>query len=219
MNSKVKPIKFKEYREIAHAFLKNVGVDSNTKFPLEMDLLIDKAGYRIEAITNLKRDFGVKGCVIKRKGGVFIIGIDSGHYMNEDKYYPFTLAEELGHILSHGYLYDEINRVQDAIDFLCNLSDADYRMMEQQARNVGSNILLPSFLFDLFVLDFCKQNVSEIKKEHYYDRWDLADSISEKVSKKLNISKQPVFYSILKRYPEPLLIDRIIDNLGADLLQ
>jgi Zn-dependent peptidase ImmA (M78 family) len=218
MNNKIKYIKYAEYREIAHAFLKNVGIDKNNRFPLDLDILIDKAGYRIEAITNLKKDFGVKGCVIKRKGGTFIIGIDSHHYMNEDKYYPFTLAEELGHILAHGYLYEEINSLEDAIALLCHVSDSDYRMMEQQARNVGSNILLPSFLFDPFVLDYYHQHVAEIKKERFYDKWDFADYLAERISKNINISKQPIFYSILKRYPEPLLIDRIVDEIGNDVL-
>src|SRR4030042_1754384 len=165
MNSKVRRLTFKDYREIAHAFLKNVGIDKNSRFPLELDLLIDKAGYRIEAITHLKQDFGVKG----------------------------------------------------AIEFLCHLSDPEYRMMEQQARNVGSNILLPPFLFDPYVLDFCRQHEMEIKKERFYDKWDVADYLADSISKNINISKQPVFYSILKRYPEPLLIDRIIETIGTDI--
>lgn len=218
MSKRIKYIKFTEYREIAHAFLKIVGIDKSSPFPLELDLLIDKAGYRIEAITHLKKDFGVKGCVIKRKGGTFIIGIDSDHYMNEEKYYPFTLAEEVGHILAHGYLYDEVNSLEDAVDLLCHIDDDDYRIMEQQARNVGSNILLPSFLFDPFVIDFCQKNKADLLKERFYDKWELSDYLADRISRRINISKQPIFFSISKRFPGPLLIDRIIDEIGNDVL-
>jgi hypothetical protein len=159
----VKKLTYREYQEIADSFLKSVGIGKNSRFPFEIDLLADKAGYNIIPISNMKRDFGVKGVVIRRKAGGFDIGIDERHYMNDDMYFPFTIAEELGHILAHPSIYQDIHSVEDSIRVLCDADEEDYRRLEQQARNVGSNILLPSFLFDNFILDYCRKNETEIK--------------------------------------------------------
>ncbi len=218
MSKRIKKISYRNYREIAYSFLKNVGVDRNSEFPFEIDLLADKAGYCLKPIPELKRDFGVKGVVIKKRGGGFEIGIDERHYMDDEMYFPFTIAEELGHILAHPYIYDEVRTVEDAIKVLCEINESDYRQMEQQARNVGSNILLPSFLFEVYVLDYCKNKGDEIRRKIFSEKEELAVFIAEGVLRKINISKWPIFYAILKRYPEPLLIDKIIDHFGLDLI-
>ena len=218
MKSRIKRLTYRDYREIAYSFLKSVGINRNSKFPFEVDLLADKAGYSVIPIPYLKKDFGVKGVVIKKRGGSFDIGIDENHYMNEEMYFPFTIAEELGHILAHPYIYQEVNSVEDSIKVLCDIGDIDYKRMEQQARNIGSNILLPALLFDDYVLNYCRENGKEIRSKTFLVKDELADYIAEKISRIINISKFPLFYAILRRYPEPLLIDKIIDYFGADLI-
>ena len=56
---------------------------------------------------NLKKDFDIRGVVIKKRAG-FDIGIDYDHYMEgrQELYYRFTIAEELAHILVHSDYFD-----------------------------------------------------------------------------------------------------------------
>ena len=95
---KIKNYTYEEYQRIANRFLRENGIDENSKFPFEIDLLAEKAGYEIKPIHLLKKDFGVKGCIAKIRGGSFKIVIDSHHYIDDEFYFPFTIAEEIGHI-------------------------------------------------------------------------------------------------------------------------
>lgn len=198
---KIRNYSYEEYQRIANRFLKENGIDENSNFPFEIDVLAEKAGYEIKPIPLLKKDFGVKGCIAKIRGGSFKIIIDSDHYMEEEFYFPFTIAEEIGHILLHDHIYDNVENIKDAIDFHFSVSNRDYRIMEQQARNVGSFILLPSFLLNRFLLNYCKKNEKEIRKISFYDIYDLSDFIASNISHQLCISKKVIELTLSTRYP------------------
>jgi len=211
----IKYIKFEEYPAIANAFLESANINRNSRFPLEIDVLSEKVGYKIEVFTNLFHDFGIRGCVIKKPGGPFRIGIDSDHYTNDEFFYPFTIAEELGHIHTHSSLFDEIETVQQFIEFNDCLSETDYRMMQNQARCVGSHILFPSFLFAPFLKEYCEENQKEIQSTFYYDSDDLANSISERIYKKIQISKRVVYFALIRYPDEPIRV--VVDFFGRSL--
>ena len=218
MSNRIKYLKYDEYQTLAHSFLKSVDVNSNSQFPFEIDLLADKAGYKIKPVSNLKKDLGVKGCVLKFAGGIFQIAIDDKHYMDDEFYYPVTIAEELGHILAHDYIYENINSLKEAIDFHSTLNEQEYRMMEQQARNVGSNILIPSFLLKSFLIGFCKKQDKKIRRNKFDSKEDLAEFIAYKISPILKISKNVVFYA-LKRYPDRAIDTVVISHFGNSIFK
>ncbi len=218
MKNRIKHLTYEEYQSLANSFLESIGINQHSQFPFEIDFIADKAGYKIKPIPNLKRDFGVKGCVLKFTGSIFQIAIDDQHYMDDEFYYPFTIAEELGHILAHDYIYENINSLKEAIDFHSTLSEEEYKRMEQQARNVGSNILISSFLFKPFLIDFCEQQDEEIRKNQFPSKEDLADFIAIKISPVLKLSKYVLYYA-LQRYPDRTIDNVVINHFGNSIFR
>jgi len=60
---------FADYKRIAAAFLKKHGFPLNDKLPVDIEVLIDKAGVTIHPVKDMFKDFGVKGAVLKTIGG------------------------------------------------------------------------------------------------------------------------------------------------------
>jgi Zn-dependent peptidase ImmA (M78 family) len=217
--SKIAKYTFSDYRKISDSYLANAGVGSNTKLPIDVENIALKSGIKVIPFMNLKKDFDIKGMVIKKPGG-FDIGIDHEHYMSEKQelYYKFTIAEELAHILIHADYFEDATDYEKSANILNSLDYEDYRRLEGQAKALGNCLLLPHFLFDDFVIDYVRKNLSTIKKEYFYDISDLSRYISAKLYKGLGLSEHVLNYAIGTRWPERL-IDRILEIFGMDLIK
>lgn len=147
----VKYYSFAEYKRIANRLLQKHGMLTVKKLPIDIELLIDKAGYSIHPISGMYKDYGVKGAVLKRTGG-YDIAIDENTYETQEFFFRTTLAEELSHIILHEEYVAGIKNLDDVIKFHKSFDDEDYKRIEQQARCLGSQLLLPSELFDDEVL-------------------------------------------------------------------
>ncbi len=183
---------------------------------MDIENLIDKAGITIHPVPFLFRDFGVKGTVLKKIGG-YDIAIEETHYNEHEFYYRFTLGEELSHIILHEQLIAGISSLADVQAYHRSLSDKEYKQIEQQARALTSQLLLPSHLFDDLILEWVDRNISSLRLCKFYDKNELAEHIAENIYRDLKISKNVVKHSIL-RHPDPA-IDKVLLKFGISVIQ
>lgn len=208
---------FSYYKKLAATILKKYGLPVEKKLPVDIEVLLDKMGITIHSIPNMFKDFGVKGAVIKKAVGTgFDVSIDENQYETQEFYYRFTLAEELSHILLHEKLVAGITCLEEVQEFHRSFTDEQYKRIEQQARVMASQLLLPSHLFDDFILEWVKSHLSEIRKEKFYSTNELADYIACKIQASLKLSRDVVRTSIM-RFPDSA-IDKIIAVFGQDLI-
>ncbi len=208
---------FKKYtyvqlKDISENFLKKNNF-RNGIIPTDIEILIEKSGIIIEAIDDLRKDFSVKGLVAKdvRDDGRVKIFIDARHYEEDTFEYKFTLAEELAHILLHMDFYDGINDVEDYIRKYKSIDDYNYRIFEQQARNLASFLLLPETETNKYVIRFIDDNVEDYKPINFQSADDFSNRISILISRKLKLSHHVIYWTITKRYPNKI-IDIIVDK-------
>lgn len=215
----IKTITYREYHQIANSFIRQVGFHLKTDLPLDIEQMIYVAGHHIVPITNLFREFSAKGVLIKKISG-FDIGIDRNHWMddNQDLFFRFTLAEELAHILIHAPIYNGLTTVAEVISFLNDLPDEEYKKLDQQARNVASYLLFPQNLLENFIINFCEENINQLKSEDFYSKESLAGYIAEKTYRKLFVSKQVIAQILIYRYPR-LIIDIVLERFGLSLIK
>jgi Zn-dependent peptidase ImmA (M78 family) len=216
--NQIKYLKFADYRIIANSFIKKVGMHKIKTLPLNIELMIEKAGHHIIPIANLKRDFGAKGVVIKTASG-YDIGIDLEHYTDQRQkaLYPFTLGEEMAHILIHLYLFDKVTCRRGSVNIINGLTDEDYSVQEQQARNIATCLILPAHIFDRFVIDYVSKNINDLRKLYFSSKEDFSSYLSSILEKELNLSKFVINFVILKRHPD-VLIDKILSTFGNDIV-
>ncbi|NPV01774.1 MAG: ImmA/IrrE family metallo-endopeptidase [Brevinematales bacterium] len=214
----IRKMSYEDYRRTAYAFIEKVGMNNCTDLPLDIEIMIDIAGHNIIGIHDLRKRFRTKGVVLKTIDG-FDIAIDYDHWMGEkdEIYYRATLAEELAHILIHSYLYDKAKTLEDSIRVKNGKNDEEYKIQEQQARNVASFLLLPDWIFNEYVLKHIEKNIDFYKKEYFFDKENLIYAISVKLEKELCLSSYWISNIILYRYPN-LLIDKILEQFGNELL-
>lgn len=222
---KIKYLSFDDYKRIANDFIKSVGMSNSEKLPLNIEMMIEKNGHNIVPKLKLLEVAHTRGSVFKTPDG-FDIGIDLYHYENEEFSYKFTLAEEMAHILIHSYLFEEVDSPHKVAIIYKGIGENEYKIMENQARNVANCLLLPDWLLDDYVMDYVEQNIDKLKqmyytaKEHaqpFIDSGRLksnvveertSEYIAKKLSTKLKLSEWVIHYTIFKRYP--LLINKIL---------
>ncbi len=209
---------FSDYKTRAAQFLKRHGFPKDNSLPIDIEVLLDKAGIEIHPVNRMYEDFGVKGAVLKTIGG-YALAIDENHYESESQefYFRFTLAEELAHILLHEKLIAGITTLDEVQSYHASFSDEEYKRIEQQARTMASQLLLPSQIFDQFVIDWVREHLEEIQKAQFFSPNELADFIAERMYKSLKLSRD-VIRTSLKRPPDSA-IDRVISVFGQGLIK
>ncbi len=206
---------FAQYKTLAAQYLKKFGLPKDNLPPVDIEVLLDKAGIQVHPVIDMSKDFAVKGAVLKTVGG-YAIAIDNEHYESQEFYFRFTLAEELSHILLHGKLIAGIESLPDVVAFHSSFSDEEYKQIEQQARVMASQLLLPSQIFDPFVIDWVKNHLEEIQKNEFFTPNDLADFLAEKMYRALKLSRDVVRTS-LKRPPDSA-IQKVLVIYGQGLI-
>jgi hypothetical protein len=209
---------FFDYKVLASQFLRRHGFPKGNSLPVDIEVLLDKAGIQIHPVDRMYQDFGVKGAVLKTPVG-YAIAIDANHYESESQefYFRFTLAEELSHILLHEKLIAGISTLDEVLKFHASLNDEDYKWIEQQARSMASQLLLPSQVFDQYVVDWVREHLEEIQATEFFNKDELAAFIAERMYKVLKLSRDVVRHS-LKRPPDSA-IDRVISVFGQSLIK
>lgn len=198
-------IDFQESKEISETFLRaNKFLDDNSNFsklPINSELLAIQSGHPIEILSDLRRNFDTKGTAFYNSNNKrFEIYIDSDHYMYEPKSSQFTIAEELGHIILHSFLFENISSPDERIEFDQYISDPLFRIIEKQAKSVASELLLPSILFDAFIDNWFEKKIQLIKDERPANENDLLNFIGFKIGDKLNLSDMIIKRAMLRRF-------------------
>ena len=84
------------------------------------------------------------------------------------------------------------------------------------AFRMASQLLLPSQIFDPFVIDWVKNHLEEIQKNEFFTPNDLADFLAEKMYRALKLSRDVVRTS-LKRPPDSA-IQKVLVIYGQGLI-
>lgn len=114
------------------------------------------------------------------KNGVPIIGVNSSHHPNRQR---FTIAHELGHLVMHRSILENEVHVDKQFKILMRdgLASTGTDTIEIEANKFAAELLLPSFLLDAF-----------LTKE-----FDIDDEAPlEALAKKFRVSKQMLEYRI-----------------------
>ena len=118
-------------------------------------------------------DGDISGCLLRDREGNAIIGINSAHHENRQR---FTIAHEIGHYLLHSGEPTYIDRNNlERINFRSSFSDATNPIEEIQANKFAAELLMPQ---EMLVEDI--MNIENIEDTDFVD--DLA--------KKYRVSKQ-----------------------------
>jgi Zn-dependent peptidase ImmA (M78 family) len=206
-------------KRVANAFLESHGFLAKQKLPVNVELLALKSGHPVSTIEGLRSNFDMKGTVFRNlTRDRFEILLDARHYEQDELSAPFTIAEELGHILIHSGVMKQIETPEDRIDFEETLSEQTRRIFEMQAKKVGSALLLPSDLYDPIIMKWVEENLDTILKDNPYDEQDLSEFIATNIQKRVRLSVPILHRAMHRRTPIPL-IHTIVENHGIKLLK
>ncbi len=207
----IKKMVYREYEEKAQRVINHFYTEP-VQVPIDIEHLISLCDIDIIPLKNLRNDFNAKGLIVRNPRGGFDIIIDQDHWYNDEFYYRFTLAEELAHILLHVDYYKTAKNVTDVVSIHNSMSEDEYRMMEQQARNTGSYLLFPRISTLHFFEDWIRAENGNLVRNSS-SRTQLCEYVAEELSPILCTSSATLKHILLYRYPEPLLIDSIISRM------
>lgn len=198
-------IPFSEYQNAANKLLRKHGVSEKDLLPIDPEMILRKEGLGLNTSLPLQKQFGIRGCVVKRQGRLEIY-VDEYHYMNESESCHLTIGEELGHSIIHLEEIEKINSIQDWMKIV-HANHQHSRFIESQARMFGCNLILPSFIFEDFLEKWVEVNVDGIQCFNNHSPDALQGNIATLLQDDLALSYWIIYFS-LGRWP-----DRPIDKI------
>jgi hypothetical protein len=189
------------------------------RIPVNVEMLAVRSGHPVHLIDRLREKYDLKGTVFKvvPEGRLEIL-VDARHYEQDTLSSPFTIAEELGHILVHTEFFEGVNSPEDRIAFENEMNEQTHRLFEMQAKKVASALLLPSGLFDPLVHEWCKENIGAIRKDNPIDENDLGEFIARNLSPRIGLSI-PIVKRAMNRKTPTTLIEKLIGDFEIKLLR
>jgi hypothetical protein len=209
-------IGFQESKDIAEKFLKAHGylIEKTNNFldlPVKVEILAAKSGHNIELIPDLQKEFGIKGMAYNNTSKKqFEIFIDSNHYFIETDSCPFTIAEELAHIILHSKIFDQIESIEDRIALETNSTESNHQVIEKQAKSVASELLLPTCLFLPYMDDWFIKNLSQIVDDRPMHENDLLDFIARKIWPDLGLSQYIIKRALIRNFNYTKIISDLV---------
>jgi len=199
-------------RKIAEAFLKRNGyLQEGANFmrlPINVEILAHRVGHPVEVFDDLQSKFDCKGTAYNNKERKRLeIYIDSDHYMNQANSAPFTIAEELAHIMIHSSIFTQIETPEDRAQLETNTRESTRRVIEKQAKCVASELLLPSILFHQYLTAWMQKNLKSILDDRPNDEDDLATFMARKIAAEIGLSEMIVKRAILRKLDTNILGD------------
>ena len=130
--------------EIANQFLADFHPVLTLPVPIE-EIAEAKLGLTISQEMNLKKDYDVDGFLTSDLTTIFI---DFDLYMKHENRTRLTISHEIGHLIIHGKLFQElnINSIKDLNNIIEQVTDEDYRWLEYQAYSFAGQVLVPKQL-------------------------------------------------------------------------
>lgn len=196
-------ITFKENQERAHEILDFYGITSKSDMPVDPEPILRKMGISIVPFRGLKFRHGPLGFVTKTNSDLQV-WVDEHHYINQPESSLFTIGEELGHIILHIEDCDIIKSIDDWSHIaLRNLQF--YDKLENQAKTFSGNIILPSFIFDDYVLDWIGGHPEHREELMSTSFEDLAYTTAFLIKDDLGISPSILEIILKERWPNPVV--------------
>lgn len=139
LNCDIPYIDYEEIRKVANEFLAKyhssgeipVPIEEIVEFSLKLDII---------PIPGLRKLIETDGLTY---GNKIEIAVDESVYDGRPTRYRFTLAHEVGHIILHPQCFDsKVNSIDEWRDYINNISDSQYKMMEYQANCFAGLVLV-----------------------------------------------------------------------------
>lgn len=126
-------------RRAANALVEHL--ESPLVIPVDVDLLAERLpGVDLDYSPGLLTRFGLPGVVFRRAVGAYTIVIDMDVADHRLHFYRFTLAEEVGHIILHRSIIDQITSTEEAARLQ---AEPGYKHLDRNARWFASAVLMP----------------------------------------------------------------------------
>lgn len=130
-----------EIEKRAAAFLsKQFG--SDVPIPVDIDYLLEsQPGVKLDYIPTLRSDHRTEGMIVRDTDSrELTVYIDEWLADTQRNRYRFTVAEELGHIVLHRSLIDQINDESDSRELQ---NHYQWHTLERNAKRFGAAVLMP----------------------------------------------------------------------------
>lgn len=137
-------LSYSKIGEVADQFLLDYHSTLELPIPIE-EIAESKLGLTITQEMNLKKDYDVDGFLTSDLTTIFI---DFDLYMKHENRTRLTIAHEVGHLIIHGKLFQDlnINSTKDLNSMIDQVTDDDYRWLEYQAYSFAGQVLVPKQL-------------------------------------------------------------------------
>lgn len=152
MSLKPPRLSYSKIGEIAYQFLKDYHPSLTSPVPIE-EIAESKLKLIITQEMNLKKDYDVDAFLTSDLTTIFI---DFDLYMKHENRTRLTIAHEIGHVIIHGKLFQDlqINSTKDLHNVIEQVTDDDYRWLEYQAYSFAGQVLVPK---ELLMKEFTKK--------------------------------------------------------------
>lgn len=154
-----------ELETFAEVFLQKYA--SPIQIPIDIELIIEKnIGISI-LDCELELNYGLHGYLALSLKTIYIerFIMDSD---NHEKRYRFILVEEIGHLILHKNLFKGVKTPEDYINALDQISEAEHKRMDMDAKRLGEAILMPAESFRKAALDVAmsssRRTMPELRK-------------------------------------------------------
>lgn len=203
----IPPLTPKENREKAENFIKQYGL-WDAKLPTNVEILSHKAGYPINYFSGLRSRYDTKGMTwYDTKNNRLEIFIDNDHYNNDIESCPFTIAEELSHIILHSQIFSKVKNPDERLQIDLNISESTFYYIEREAKRLASELLLPSNKFYDYIENWITDNLKEIKAERPANQDDMLNIISRLVKPHIGLSEFIIKRAMLRDINPNFIID------------
>lgn len=199
-----------ENRDRAENFIKQHGLWGG-KLPVNVEILAHKAGYPVNYFTGLKSNFDTKGMPwFVTKNNRLEIFIDNDHYNSDFESCPFTIAEELSHIILHSKIFLQIKTPKERLRIDGNIKESTYYYFEREAKRLASELLLPTNKFYDYIENWLNDNSKVIKDERPANQDDLLNIISRLVSPHLGLSEIIIKRAMIRDINPNFIVDMVL---------
>ena len=179
-----------ELEQIGRSFLEHHSTTPST-LPVDIELLIEIAGYDIRPIHNLRKQHGVLGVPVYYHN-ITAICIDQEHLDTQPEVVRFTEAEELSHILLHRTVFEDCRSLEDATKRYMSIDRQSHWVMDRNARYLAGILLMP---FDTLLHDLTRTNQTiDLARVASYP--DLLEQLYRDLAARYRVTPRAMHYRI-----------------------
>ena len=169
-------ITYEEVGQYAESFLKKH--NSTRQLPVPIEWIIENdLGMHIIPIANLYKYYKQSGFLSADRKKIII---DEYQYDNYYEKYRFTLAHEVGHLIMHGAIYDELSfsSVEEYMEFLFSIPQKELYWFETHGDQFAGHLLVPSIELEKYCVELLESNRDQFSDTEYLPQefWSYASN-------------------------------------------